>query len=138
MSFKIVSIDRTSPETVMVKVRMDAKEWAKIKKQGQLGQLYGVDISNEAYRTHGVRAHNPTVQDSDRASGGVKWVKLWYADTVWGTEPSNVVNVDFQLRRRQVGPILFHPTMREVTIEDSSNPPCEVIRVDFRAKRRVA
>lgn len=100
MSFKIVSVSRVSEETVSVKVRMDAKAWLKAKRDKALGALYGVDISNEVYRTFGVKAYNPTVADRDNASGGIKWITLYYADNTWTNAPNNVIYVDFVSKKR--------------------------------------
>src|SRR5580698_8556167 len=64
-----------------VTVKMPIKVWSAMKRRGQLGTLYGVDISNEVYRTHGVPAHNPSVDDSKRATQGIKTIKLTYYNT---------------------------------------------------------
>ena len=100
MSFKIVSVQRIASDLVNVRVRMDAKEWTKARNKGQLGQLYGIDISNAAYRQYGVKAHTPTVSDKDRAQGGIKWLELTYRDTEWTSVPDNVIQVDFINKRR--------------------------------------
>lgn len=98
--FKIVRIERVDAETVRVDVRLDAKQWLATKQRGQLGALYGVDISNAAYRTHGVKASNPTVSDGERASGGIKYISMYYADATWTIAPDNVIYVDFINKKR--------------------------------------
>ncbi len=62
-----------------VSIRIDAKRWHDLKKRGQLGMLYGVDVSNAVYR-HDPRiyATNPTVDDSRRAKNGFKMIQLTY------------------------------------------------------------
>jgi hypothetical protein len=67
------------PWEVNVVVRMPVKEWAKLKKKGQLGQLYGIDISNALYAMNqNIPAHCPTVSDRDRAKNGIKTIRLSY------------------------------------------------------------
>lgn len=61
-----------------VRVSIEAKAWHRAKRQGQLGMLYGVDISNAVHRSHGVPAYNPTVSDKERARNGIKYVTLTY------------------------------------------------------------
>jgi len=63
-----------------VTIQIDAKEFAKLKAKGHLGQLYGIDVSNEVYRLSGraVRAHNPSVDDTRKASKGIKTISLTY------------------------------------------------------------
>lgn len=99
MSFKITCVKRLEKDTVLVEIRLDAKEWAKMRSKGQLGQLYGIDVSNAAYRQYGVKAHNPTVSDKARARGGIKWIDLYYTDTAW-TAIDNVIKVDFTNKKR--------------------------------------
>jgi hypothetical protein len=99
--FKIVSVERVSDGQVKVRVRMDAKAWHKLAKAGDLGFLYGVDISNEAYRAYGVKASNPTVSDRDRAQGGLKWIDLYYTDETWTPAIDNVIHVDFIAKKRK-------------------------------------
>ena len=131
--FKIISVLRLDSENVAVKVRCDAKEFNKIKAKGDLGQLYGIDISNEVYRTRGVTACNPTVDSHGRVRNGYKWVTLIYKDDTWDTyKPilnssaeseliecadtelkqgdqieyvNNVIHVDFINKKRKVYPI---------------------------------
>lgn len=73
------------PDHASFVVRMPAVLWAKYKRQKQLGQLYGVDISTAIGRANpDVRAYQPTVSDRRRASKGVKLITLIYplmADT---------------------------------------------------------
>ena len=97
--FEIKSVSRISPDTVLVKVFISSKEWLKARNSGALGQLYGIDISNAAYRQHGVKASNPTVKDY-RAIGGVKVIDLTYQDSEWVEAPDNVIRVDFVNKRR--------------------------------------
>lgn len=62
-----------------VVVYIDARKWNTMKKKGQLGQLYGVDISNEVHRLNKqIRAWNPAVNDRARASKGIKRIELQY------------------------------------------------------------
>lgn len=96
MEFKIVSVKRVSDGQVCVRIRMDAKAWRKADK----GALYGIDVSNEVYRRHGVKACEPTVADRDRASGGLKWIDLYYTDEAWVEAPDNIIKVDFINKRR--------------------------------------
>lgn len=98
--FKIASVYRHNEELITVKVTLSAKEWFKAKNQGQLGQLYGVDISNAVYREYGVKAIYPIVGDRDRAKNGIKLIKLTYHDKEWQEPIDNVIRVDFQSRRR--------------------------------------
>ena len=62
-----------------VLVSIPVKEWNRYRKLGQLGALYGVDISNAVYRLYsGIYATNPTVDDSARAKDGMKRIELYY------------------------------------------------------------
>ena len=83
MSFKVEYIYRLSPELVSVKVSMPIGAWNTARALSQLGHLYGVDISNAVYRSSGVKASMPTVDDSARAKGGIKVIELTYADSTW-------------------------------------------------------
>lgn len=98
--FKIISVSRYSADLVKVYIRMDAKEWHKLKKNSQLGSLYGIDISNAVYREYGVKAHCPTVSDRDNARGGIKRLTLYYNDSQWTNAPDNVIQVDFINKRK--------------------------------------
>ncbi|CAM6004839.1 unnamed protein product [Sphagnum balticum] len=97
--FNIQSIYRLDSDLVTVKVTMDAKAWLECKAKGQLGSLYGVDISNAVYRLSGVKASCPIVSDRDRAKNGIKVLELTYADSEW-VEIDNVIQVDFVNRKR--------------------------------------
>ena len=97
--FRIFDIVRVSQDSVCVKVLIPAKEWNDIKTKGDLGFLYGVDISNTAFKEFGVKAHNPSVNDSERAKGGVKVIELFYSDSEW-KPVDNVIHVDFINRRK--------------------------------------
>ena len=97
MQFEIVSIYRSTSELVSVKVRMPAKDWNASRKA--LGHLYGVDISNHVYRSTGIKAYQPIVDDKQRSKGGYKIIELTYIDSEW-TECNNVVRVDFVARRK--------------------------------------
>lgn len=67
---------------VEVSVLVDAKAWAKMRDKGQLGSLYGVDISNAVYAINqAIPASRPTVGDSERASKGFKRISLTYSLT---------------------------------------------------------
>jgi hypothetical protein len=132
--FKIVSVKKHWDNTVKVCVRMDAKEWHKIARKGDKGQLYGIDISNQVFRDYGVKAWNPAVNDRARARGGLKFIELFYTDPTWGATPPNVVRVDFQLKRR-VSDVVFKPEMRTDATGASVD---NVIKVDFQSKKRVA
>jgi hypothetical protein len=124
--FKITSVSRDYNDQVKVRVRVDAKYWNGMKKRGQLGCLYGIDISNECYKVHGVKAYNPTVSDKDRASGGLKWITLYYTDPLWRQAPDNVVS------------ILPHILPNTLGFETINSIACHVIHVDFRTKKRIA
>lgn len=53
--------------------------WKELQRTGQLGVLYGIDVSNEIYRRHSdVYATNPTVSDRDRARKGFKIIRMTY------------------------------------------------------------
>jgi len=127
--FRIVSVERSYQDTVKVRVRLDAKVWAKLKKANQLGQLYGIDISNAVSREYGVKAYQPTVADRDNARGGIKWIDLWYNDATWRQAPDNIVRPDFGCKETIMGAALA---------AQLDNPLCEVIAVDFKNKKRVA
>lgn len=64
---------------IRVQVTVSARYWHEQRAKGQLGMLYGVDISNAigAMRSD-VKAYHPTVSDKARATGGYKTVILWY------------------------------------------------------------
>lgn len=88
MDFSITSISSvfvgySNERDLRVYVQMDSKEWTKIKNKKQLGHLYGVAISNEVYRImhKSVVAWNPSVDDSRRASKGIKTLVLRYPMT---------------------------------------------------------
>jgi hypothetical protein len=98
--FKIVQVSRIDSDSVSVKVTMDAKAWREMSAKGQLGSLYGVDISNAAYREYGVMAQCPSVDDFAKAKGGIKVIELIYADSQWNDNFDNVIYVDFVSRRR--------------------------------------
>lgn len=69
----------------IVKIAVDAKYWSYMKRNRQLGFLYGVDVSNEVYRRSCrlIPAHNPSVDDRKRASAGIKSITLtYYFDSV--------------------------------------------------------
>lgn len=103
MEFQIKSVNRISSDTVRVVVTMDAKVWRKAcKSYGSmsLGCLYGVDISNAVSQGYGVKAWNPTVNDVERASKGIKTLILFYNDTDWAATPNNLIRVDFIARKR--------------------------------------
>lgn len=80
--FTVVSVvdrdDEYGMSYTQVRVIMQAKTWLRAKRKGQLGMLYGVDISNFLYREHGVAAYNPTVSDRARSSNGIKTLTLNY------------------------------------------------------------
>ena len=64
---------------VSVIVHVEAARWHKLAKQGNLGQLYGVDISNAVYRFNSsIPASMPTVDDRSRAKRGFKRITLTY------------------------------------------------------------
>jgi hypothetical protein len=99
--FKIVTVSRYDAESVKVLIDIDADAWRDHAKRGDLGQLYGVDISNRVFREYGVKAYNPTVDHNSRAVKGVKRLTLYYADAQWKPAPlAQVIPVDFKTRRR--------------------------------------
>lgn len=139
--YSINSVRRIDSQTVRVSIQCDAKAWSKLRDAGDLGSLYGIDVSNEVYKTYGIKAYNPSVSHNDRARRGVKSIDLFYTDSQWVdvsqlTYAPNVTHVDFQLKQVQSNPILFKPVMRDGS--QSIDPPCDIIRVDFKARRRVA
>ena len=85
MEFEIKGIverdDEYGNSFTSVRVTIDAKVWAKAKKNGHLGFLYGVDISNQLHTKHGIPAYNPTVDDKARAVKGIKTISLTYYKT---------------------------------------------------------
>lgn len=89
--FTIQNVSRISFDLVQVTVSIPAKEWHTIKRRGALGALYGIDISNAAYRLHGIKAYQPGVNDRVRASNGIKTITLTYVDAVWAPMPDNLV-----------------------------------------------
>lgn len=98
---KVLSVKRRDASTVMVRVSVPFEAWKHAAKTGNLGFLYGVDISNLVYRTHGVAAYNPTVDDTARPLSGVKFIDLYYQDAAWVERPlADVIRVDFKARRR--------------------------------------
>ncbi len=67
----------------IVHVEVDAKRWHEYKARRNLGQLYGVDISNAVYKAdRRIHATNPTVSDRERAKGGIKRITLYYNTSV--------------------------------------------------------
>lgn len=96
---ELKQVSRVSSELVQIVVTVDAKLWQKHKKNGQLGSLYGVDISNLVYRATGVKAYYPSVSDKTRAKNGLKVIFLTYVDPDW-RPMSNLIPVDFVNRCR--------------------------------------
>ncbi len=67
------------PWKTMVRIEIDSKWWARIRKANGLGMLYGVDISNAVGRINSnIRAYQPTVDDQSRARKGIKTITLTY------------------------------------------------------------
>jgi hypothetical protein len=100
--FSIKSVYRNCPELVTVMVTIDSRAWNDFRKNGHLGQLYGIDISNEVYRTYGVKAHNPTVNESIKVKTGTttKIIELTYADSEWVEKMGELIHVDFVAKKR--------------------------------------
>lgn len=119
--FKVINIVRLSAELVTVTVSMCSKEWCKTRAKGNLGQLYGIDISNTLYHEFGIRAYMPSVGDRERASSGVKTITLTYQDREWTPAPNNVIRVDFKGLSKQ-------------TVSTGG----ELLVVDFVNKKRAA
>jgi hypothetical protein len=99
---EIRHVVRISNNRVSVRVAIPASQWHESKRKGDLGHLYGVDISNFIYHATGVHAYYPTVDDRTRASGGVKVIELTYTDTDWVKAPNNVIQIDF-INKRKAG-----------------------------------
>ena len=99
-SIEVRSVQRVDTDRVSVRVAIPAKVWQTAKRKGDLGALYGVDISNFVYHACGVAAYYPTVDDSQRAMDGLKFIELTYNDSVWTPFPANVIHVDFVNKRR--------------------------------------
>lgn len=93
---RIYSVVRIGSEHVQVKVCMCVADWSQAKRKGELGRLYGIDISNAVYHMTGVKAYHPTVDDSARASNKLKFITLTYQDSEWAPAPDNVIQVDFK------------------------------------------
>ena len=84
---------------VAVVVEMDSKEWAKLRKTGNLGHFYGVAISNVVYSLNrAIPAINPTVDDTARASKGVKTIKLNY----YGSNLENAEKLGLKVIRKDL------------------------------------
>lgn len=65
--------------TYIVTVQINVKDWTRLRNKGQLGALYGIDISNKVYQINrDIRAYNPTVSDRGRAVNGMKTITLEY------------------------------------------------------------
>jgi hypothetical protein len=60
---------------IEVKVRIAKSVWDKMDK----GTLYGIDISNEVYKTHKDIMSCPSVDDKSRARNGFKYVTITFA-----------------------------------------------------------
>jgi hypothetical protein len=64
---------------VTVKINMPVTVWQKYKKAKNLGQLYGLEISNFVYSlNNNIPTSNPTVTDTVRAKNGIKAIELRY------------------------------------------------------------
>lgn len=67
------------PYKVEAVFHIDAKEYASIKRKGALGQLFGIDLSNDIYRlNNNIPASNPSVDNSKPARHGIKVLRLTY------------------------------------------------------------
>ena len=131
--FKINSISRFSSDTVKVSITCNVKDWNTCKRKGQLGSLYGIDISNAVYQMHGVKASNPTVSDDKRASmTGVKSIDLYYRDSEWSAPIDNVIRM----------PNLFASNASAKAIRGGGASPIDsvdsVVTVDFINRRKIA
>lgn len=64
----------------VVSVEVEAKYWKALQKAKNLGQLYGIDISNQVYALSKglIPASHPTVSDEKNARNGIKTVVLTY------------------------------------------------------------
>jgi hypothetical protein len=96
---------------VTVVVEMDSKEWANARKSGNLGHLYGVEISNAVYAINrAIPAINPTVDDTARASKGVKTIKLNY----YGSNLENAEKLGLKVIRKDLfsGVVAFNTVNR--------------------------
>lgn len=71
--FTVLSIDDRY-DYITVMVRISKKDWEKANK----GVLYGVDITNEVYKTRKNIMPCPTVSDKTRAKNGFKYITLHY------------------------------------------------------------
>ena len=131
--FKITNVYRIDDQRVKVSVQVDSKYWTKLKNKGDLGSLYGVDISNEVFRTYGVQAYNPTVSANKRCRMGFKWIQLYYTDSTW-VDPADAAYAKQrcldELNERHADPS-YNASLRN--IPSVSN----VIHVDFQLGRRV-
>lgn len=63
-----------------ITIEVDAAYWKRLQKAGNLGQLYGIDVSNAVYALTNklVPAWNPSVDHRSNARKGIKTVKLTY------------------------------------------------------------
>ena len=132
LKFKIESVSRHSSELVEVKVTMSAASWGIAKATNGLGSLYDVDISNEAYRNYGVKAHNPIVSDTVRAKNGIKLLTLTYADSTWIDSVEMTERTKWENAARNTG------RLPEVSTESDESLVDNVIYVDFIARKRCA
>jgi hypothetical protein len=65
-----------------VNVRVNSKQWTKLRNKGRLGQLYCVDIANTLYRMNTDYGYSqPTVSDSKRSTNGFKSITIEYRFT---------------------------------------------------------
>jgi hypothetical protein len=108
--FKIIACTVAGSNTgykfeCLVKIQIDVKEWTAFKKRGALGVLYGIDVSNAVYALSNrlVPAHNPSVDDTQRAKNGIKTIRLsYYFDSADAAEKLGV-----KIKRNKAGEYLF-------------------------------
>jgi hypothetical protein len=78
-SYHDTSSSAVYPWKVIVEIKIPVSEWTAYRKNGQLGQLYGCEVSNAVYHVNNaIPAHCPHVDDTSRAKQGVKSIWLTY------------------------------------------------------------
>jgi len=68
-----------SYDSIIVTFDIDVKFWTKMRHDGQLGQLYGVDLSNRLSRAGLLDFYAaPIISDKSRATKGLKPIRAEY------------------------------------------------------------
>ncbi len=61
-------------------LKIPVSVWRRYRDKGNLGVLYGIDVSNYIYKASNfkIKAYNPVVDDRQRARKGIKTIELTY------------------------------------------------------------